>query len=108
VVGGPFASAKILNCILIRQSGTPYIIGWQHYAYASGGFVLRDRIIAVRNVQMDGHELTSVTPAWSHSTLLPVLLSSFKLGHSIYSLHDISHERGAGELRSETIPVGLV
>jgi hypothetical protein len=33
-------------------------MGWQHYADAASGFVLRDRIIAVRTMPMSGRELT--------------------------------------------------
>ena len=51
MVGGPFACAQIVNCIPIRRSGTQSIMGWQNNADASG-FVLRDRIIAVRHVPM--------------------------------------------------------
>ena len=64
------------------------------YAYASG-FVLRDNIIAVHTVPMTGHELTTPMTVWSYTTLLPVLLLSPKSSHVVYSLLEISDERGA-------------
>ena len=59
---------------------------------------------------MTGHELTTPMTVWSYTTLLPVLLLSPKSSRVVYSLLEISDERGASGLcgRSSRIiyPVG--
>ena len=48
---------------------------WQNNVDARG-FVLKDRIIAVRAVPMGDNELTTLTRFRSYTILLPILLSS--------------------------------